>query len=155
MANFANGTITYSINFNSSLVAIPSASSTYLQEYSYVSATLWLSSSGIPTTFVMQYYTNPISTWKISSFSQNPLNSFQDGDFAPPPDSCIVPTHACPGTFPTVTLDAYRAHDNSSFAHVLENANVATSAGECYFACIGNAGPYVTHFQIRLTTKWK
>jgi hypothetical protein len=97
--------------------------------------------NGEPTAMNLTYYgTYALAAWKFSNFSTNAVHSLNDSSFAPPPDACILKYSACQSnsTFQAVTMDFYRSHDNSSFAHVLSDANVADPAGECAFACVNN-----------------
>ena len=48
-----------------------------------------------------------------------------DSAWAPPSDECLQSPKRCSGNAPPTTIDVYRAHDNSTFALVLENSNAA------------------------------
>jgi len=132
--------------------------------YPYVSFSVLFATStgnGEPLAMNVTYYSSsPLAVWTFSNFSPDPLNTLADSTFAPPPTACIDKRWACTNStsYPAVVMDFYRSHDNSSFAHVLADANVADASGEAFFACIngGNplAGPYVTHFRVRVSTQW-
>jgi hypothetical protein len=99
----------------------------------------------------------PIAEFVFTKFTLNYNSSLglTDGAYAPPDDYCISYPMRCAPQQPAIqVLDLYRSHNNDTFAHDLRNANTATPAGECYFACNLAPGPYVTHFQVRLDTRY-
>jgi len=92
--------------------------------------------------------------WNFARFSNYPDDIFRsDAMWAPPPWSCMAGKE-CPGQWPAQVMDVYRAHDNSTWRHVIENSNGADAAGEAYFSCHLSPGPYISHYRIRMSTQW-
>jgi len=124
-----------------------------LQQYAYATVTALVAQGGDhPYGINVSVSNYPYGQWLVSNFSTK-VTPLKSSDWAPPDDTCLVSKLRCP-TGSVETLQVYRSHDNSSFAHVLENANTATAAGECYFACRLSPGPYITQFQVRVSTAW-
>lgn len=102
----------------------------------------------------------PYATWTISSLATNLQPLFVDSDFAPPPDDCLVSRFRCNNGSTTVTavaMDLYRVHANDSFMYNLENTNVATLNGVCYYACQANQftlGSYVSQYSVKVSNNW-
>jgi len=152
VSQMPNGDALYSLSLGSTLLYVPTMQG-QLAQYSLATVSALIANGDDhPYSLNVTVSGYNYAQWLVSNFSTKvtPLHS---ADWAPPPDSCIVSKLRCP-TGSVVTMDVYRSHDNSSYAHVLENANTATAAGEWYFACHLSPGPYITHFQVRLSTAW-
>lgn len=152
-----NGDTIYSYYFNATPIAyvqLYSGGNAYLQYMTFANVSLLVESgSWHPNALNISQNSYPYMAYTFSDFSTH-LTTVPSAYWAPPADTCLTSPYVCNGSWPIETAIVYRSHDNSSYAHVLENANTATAAGECYFACNLSPGPYVTQFQVRLSTKW-
>jgi hypothetical protein len=99
----------------------------YVDQISNANISLFFpSGSALPSRLAISLVgaSTPNVVYFLSNFAPD-VQRFSDELWAPPNDACITSPLACPGSWPTVTMDFFRVHDNSTYAHVLENANAA------------------------------